>query len=217
MSSNELVDVDHVLSALASRRRIFHSEADFQFAFAWTTKEIDPLLEVRMETHPEPNVRLDVLLERPDLERRAAIELKYMTRLWSGTVDGETFSVKNHGAHDVRCYDVVKDVERVERFIDNRAGWEGYVIALSNDSSYWRPANHSRPTNADAFRICEGVTLEGTRGWGPKTGAGTSRGREAAITLRQSYPIRWHDYARVDRSSAGMLRALVIHIAGAAS
>ncbi|MGQ0631493.1 MAG: HNH endonuclease [Sporichthyaceae bacterium] len=34
-------------------------------------------MAVRLETHPEPSVRLDVHLQRPDLDRHTAIEFKY--------------------------------------------------------------------------------------------------------------------------------------------
>jgi hypothetical protein len=73
------------------------------------------------------NVRLDLQLSWPAVGRHLAIELKYMTRLWAGEVGGEPFALKRHGAQDVRCYDVVKDVERVERFVERKPGWSGYA------------------------------------------------------------------------------------------
>ena len=59
-------DVEAVLASLAAKRPVFHSEADFQFAFAWESQKRYPGLKVRLETHPEPNVRLDLeLIEQP--------------------------------------------------------------------------------------------------------------------------------------------------------
>lgn len=213
MASTEqpLIDVPAVLRSLAAKRRVFHSEADFQFAFAWEAKLQRSDLEVRLETHPEPAVRLDLELITPARDRGIAVELKYMTRLWTGTDRGESFTLKNHGASDLRGYDVIKDIHRVERFISVRPEWAGLVIALTNDSAYWRPRTQQRVTNADAFRLGEGTVLEGSRAWGPKTG-GTSRGREAALNLRGSYPLKWIDYSALGPGPAETFRALVVEI-----
>jgi hypothetical protein len=146
-----------------------------------------------------------------------AVELKYLTASWSGEVGGESFALKNHGAQDVRGYDVMKDIGRLERFAAVGPGWNGVFLAISNDSSFWRPVTHGRITNADAFRIYEGVTVSGVRAWGPHTGVGTMKGREAAIELLGSYSLRWRDYARVDGGPRGTLRALALEVAGATS
>ena len=179
-----------VLASLARRRPVFHSEADLQFAFAWEAKSLNPGLEVQL-IHPEPGVRLDLELIEPKSQHGLAVELKYMsTPLWAGTHGGETFALKDHGASDLRAYDVVKDVERVERFVTDRPGWAGLVIAMTNASAYWRAPTPGRATNADAFRIFEGAVLAGERRWGPNPG-GTSRGRETPLTLHGTYELRW--------------------------
>ena len=208
--SDQVLDVVELMASLGTKRRVFHSEADFQFSFAWEARELNPAIEIRLETHPEPNVRLDVQLSNPASGQHVAVELKYMTRLWRGTDSGELFTLKNHGAQDLRAYDVVKDIERVERFTAGREGWSGFVVVLTNESSYWRPPVHGRRTNADAFRINEGVVLQGSRAW-VRTG-GTSRGREAPLGLRGNYPISWSDYSRLDSSKAGSFRQLVVPI-----
>jgi hypothetical protein len=45
-------DPHALLDSLSATRKVFHSEADLQFAFAWTAKRHYPHLEVRLETHP---------------------------------------------------------------------------------------------------------------------------------------------------------------------
>ena len=173
---------------------------------------MDPALRVRLETHPEPNVRLDLLLSRPDTDKHTAVELKYLTALWRGAIDGEVFALKNHGAQDVRAYDVVKDIGRLERFVAGRANWNGLLIAITNDSSFWSPVTHGRATNADAFRTHEGLTLSGSRAWGPLTGNGTMRGREGAIDLAGEHTLTWRDYSRLDNSPRGVFRALLLEV-----
>src|SRR4051812_39593274 len=176
------VSLDDLLAHLASTRPVFHSEADFQHAFAWEVRSLDPAMRVRLETRPEPGVRLDLLLTGDD-GVQTAVELKYLVRAWQGEAGGERFELSNQGAQDVRAYDVVKDIVRVERFVGCRPRTNGAVVCLSNDSLYWRAPSHGRATNADAFRLHEGVVLSGSRAWGPLTGAGSSKGRTEPLVL----------------------------------
>lgn len=195
---------------------MFHSEADFQFAVAWHVQQRDPAIRVRLETRPAPNVRLDLDFVKPDLGRSTAMEVKYLTRAWSGEIDGEYYELKN-GAQDIGAYDVVKDIHRVERFIAGRPGAGGAVLVLTNDGNYWRPGAGDRDTNAAAFRLGEGTVLHGRRAWGPRTGAGTRKGREDALDLLGSYEMRWVNYSTLPGGSAGsVLRLLVIEVTAVA-
>ncbi len=207
------VELGEAFVGLATYRPVFHSEADLQLALAWELQRRDPEMRVRLETRPEPGTHLDVACSRPDLGRFTALELKYLTRFWSGEVAGERFELKNHGAGDVRGYDVVKDISRVERFIDGRPGWNGAAIAVSNDSYYWRP-KASTVSNAAAFRLSEGMTLHGVRDWGAKTGAGTKNKREEAIPLEGTYVLHWRNYSTVSGSghAAAEFRLLLIPV-----
>jgi len=208
------VPLDDVLSGMAQHRPVFHSEADLQHAFAWEARSLDPLLQVRLETRPEPNVHLDLLFSRPDTDRYTAIELKYLTSRLTSEYAGETFDLKNHGAQDIRAYDAVKDIGRLERFVDQRPNWNGVFVAITNDPMYWRPATHGRATNADAFRIYQGITLTGKRAWGPNTGAGTMKNnRTEPIELTGSHSLSWRDYSRV-QGPRGEFRALVVEVSG---
>ena len=166
---------------------------------------------MRLETHPEPSVQLDLLMFRPDLQRYTVIELKCLTALWTGVVEGETYALKKHSAQDDRAYDVVKDLTRVERFVAGRPGWNGLVVALSNNPAYWLRPQHGRDTNAQAFRLYEGTTLQGVRAWGPRTGMGTMKRREAPLELRGSYVCSWLDYSELV-GSRGKFRLLIFAV-----
>ena len=206
------LQLDVLIQRLGQKRPVFHSEADFQHAFAWEAHQMDPDLQIRLETHPEPSVRLDLLLARPDLHAYTVVELKYLTAPWSGIVNGERFTLKNQGAQDVRAYDVVKDIGRIERFVAGKPGWNGIFIAISNDRAYWRSVTHGRATNADAFRLYEGIMLSGTRSWGPNTGAGTMKNREAPIELRGVHRLTWRDYSRIDATPSGAFRFMALEV-----
>lgn len=191
------VKLADALAQLAARRPIFHSEADFQVAVAWQVQTMDPLMRVRLETRPEPGVHLDLDFARPDLDLQTAVELKYMTARWEGEHDGERFDLRAHGADDTTSYDVVKDIERVERFSAARPGCNGAVVALSNEPIYWNAADAAEVTNAMQFRLGEALTLSGRLAWGPNTGAGTKRSREADIDLSGTYVLGWRDFSEI--------------------
>lgn len=204
-------DANAVLDSLAATRKVFHSEADLQFAFAWTAKSIYPHLEVRLETHPTPSESLDLALLDPTTNFGIAIEFKYKTRSWKGACDGEGYALKDQGASDIGFYDIIKDITRVERFIEGQQGWSGYVITLTNEPRYWNLPTREGTSNAEAFRVSHGLTLSGTRQWGPNTG-GTNKGREQALQLRGTHELHWRDYSRISDNAAGKFRALVVPI-----
>lgn len=208
------VDLGEALAHLAATRPIFHSEADFQLALAWELQLRDPMMRVRLETRPEPGTHLDIACDRPDLGSSTALELKYLTRLWSGLNNGEQFELKNHGAQDIRGYDVVKDISRVERFVQGHPGRNGGVLVVSNDPYYWRGKPINDVTNAAAFRIGEGVVLHGNHAWGPNTGAGTKKHREAPLFLSGTYTLKWSDYSSVSAPPSGSthFRSLLVEV-----
>jgi hypothetical protein len=204
-------ELDSWVVLLRESRPVFHSEADFQHALAWAAHQSDPSLRVRLETRPEPGMRLDLLISRPAVSEHLALELKYLTAAWDGTAGGERFTLLSQGAQDIRAYEVVKDIRRVERLVDARPGWSGAVLVLADDPSYWSRPAHGQATNADAFRIYDQQSLSGSRSWGPVTGPGTMRKREEAIELRGAYTCRWGDYSSL-AGRAGKFRLLTIPV-----
>lgn len=201
--------VEQTMKRLAARRLIFHSEADFQHAFAWQLQLDHPGARIRLETRPRPGVRLDVLAAIDD--RRVAYELKYLLRNISANVDGEVFDLPNQGAQDVRRYDFVKDIARLEVLVRNGLADEGYAIALTNDPNYWQAGDHDRFADA-AFRLSEGGALAGSLAWAPHTGGGTMRGREDAIALTGTYELGWRDFSEVEGGRYSQFRYLVVQV-----
>lgn len=207
--------LDDALTALATTRPVFHSEADLQHALAWTIQTRCPGARIRLETRPAAGVHLDLLVRTPEGARHA-IEIKYRTAAWTGTVpagDGpvEEFALRPHGAQDLGGYDSVKDLVRLERCTHSGYATAGAFLMITNDPAYWRAPQHERRTNAAAFRLHEGTVLTGPRAWGPNTG-GTSRGREAVLNLHGRYETHWVDYSLLP-GPHGQFRALVLPVA----
>ena len=183
------------LEALKQRRRLFSSEADFQFALAWTIKELYPHVEVRLEWVPteyDPSMYIDIVVFEGD--QMIPIELKYKTRKTDKVVDGERFVLKSHSAQDLGRYDFLKDVQRIEFIKQHFKNFaEGYAILLTNDPSYLSAPR----TNASysAFSIANNDIKTGSLRWAD--GSKAVKGREG-IDLLGEYPMQWGEYSRID-------------------
>ena len=199
------------LGELATIRPVFHSEADFQHELAQVIRSQNPNLDARLEIPLAGGITLDILLIDAGADERFALELKYKTAAWSGEVNGETFTLKNHGADDLGGYDALKDVQRVESLIQAGVATAGATVFLTNEPLYWKPRNPgSRRTNAHMFRIHEGLELSGVRAWGPNTG-GSMRGREQDIVLSGQYATTWQPYSLIG-DGRGEFRSLTLYV-----
>jgi hypothetical protein len=207
----DVIDLDATMKALAARRPVFHSEADFQHALAMQVARTAPEAKIRLESRPVSHERvyLDLWIEHEG--RKHAIELKYKTRSVSVDWDGEHFDLANQGAQDLGAYDVWKDVQRVEAFCSHFEDIDGYVIFLSNDPVYWsQPASDS--TVGAAFRLNEGRIASGGLYWASHAGEGTMKNREKPILLKGTYRVTWNDYARLGTGLGLALRYAIIPI-----
>jgi hypothetical protein len=199
------VNVDSLLSQLAQKRPVFHSEADFQHALAWEIHLSHPAAEVRLE-RPFEQMHLDLLVRSGAMT--CALELKYKTRRATLEHAGETFALSNHLAQDIGRYDFLKDVCRLERIVAGKPGWDGCAIILTNDASYWRSGRAG--TVDSAFRLHEGRTIDPSLAWDARASAGTTKGRTSALSIRGRYKIFWQPYSAV---GAHEFRYLAIQIA----
>lgn len=202
-----------ILNKLMCKRKIFVSEADFQFALAWEIKGEITEAEVRLEyctMDIDPTMNIDILVRINNYIY--PIELKYMTKICNATVDEEKFILKDQGAQDTRRYDFIKDVCRVEKLSETMKDFkEGYCIAITNDASYWEKNSNNETCDA-AFRIGDNSIKEGKLVWSPHTGSGTNKGREETLKLRNKYHIKWNNYSKITYCTNGEFKYLCLKI-----
>lgn len=188
-----------ILAALAAKRPVFHSEADFQHALAWELHLLDPRASIRLEQRKTLNGEAAYIdLTGTVQGQPLAIELKYKTARSTCVIDGETFDLTGHGAQDIGACLFWKDVERLEQL--KRAANSpmcAYAIFLTNDGSYWRSSGRTG-TNADAFRLSDGRTAGRSMSWGERTSERTRRVHDKTIELTTEYALRWRDYSEVN-------------------
>ncbi|RMG64493.1 MAG: hypothetical protein D6715_09685 [Calditrichaeota bacterium] len=207
-----MVEIREILTALAKKRAIFHSEADFQHAFAWEIHQRFPNAAVRLELPiliGNKPLHLDIYAS---IENEIyAIELKYKTRALEVQIGEERFKLKNQSAQDIGRYDYIKDIQRLEKIVATRENAIGYAVLLTNDSAYWTGTNQRQTVDSE-FRLYQGRVLEGTLQWGAGASDGTKQGRERPLALRGSYKVHWQDYSQVSNKNYGIFRYLAIEI-----
>lgn len=197
-----------VVAELRGPRPVFHSEADLQHSFARVLWELAPDVDSRLEVPQRGAGKaeyLDLLCLGP--ESRTAIEFKYFTRGWTGTVGipVEDYVLKAHGAADLARLHFVRDIERLERFC-RRSDQNGLALMLTNDASLWTPPDPGRRRTRDHdFRIHDGRELAGKLLWAegayePNT-----------CTLRGTYPLQWEAYSQQD-GAGGEFRYLAVFV-----
>lgn len=207
----EMIDLPTLLRRLAFERPVFHSEADFQHALAWTIHVHHPTASVRLEVPIECRgkvIHLDLLVSIDG--EKSAIELKYKPRALDCVVGGEQFRLKHQGANDHGRYDFLKDIERIETLTASGLVSSGTAVVLTNDPLYWSRGREQ--ANDRALHLHEGRELGGTLSWAPTAGAGTIRKREAPIELKRLYKCAWCEYSDVPNAPDSPFRVLVLQI-----
>ena len=197
--------VERAMGALAAKRPVFHSEADFQHALAWELHLRMPAAGVRLETRlsPDSSERLDLLFEQDKF--RLAVELKYPLDALAAWVDGEYFEVKSAGAWDIPRFSFIWDVVRLERLLAAGGADAGAAVLLSNANTLWE----NRPPRVGAadtnYRLYDGRELAGRLGW---TGTATwwKDKHPEFVELTGSYLLTWRPYSMVAGRGRGEFR-----------
>ncbi len=207
-----MIDLVDLMKTLAAQRTTYHSEADFQHAFAWEVHKRLPDASVRLERpiHTQgKSMHLDFLVRTA--ERTMAIELKYKTKKLSVDVDGEEFRLRSHGAQDSGRYDFIKDICRLENITASINNCEGWAILLTNESTYWKQPRTNTTVDA-AFHINEGRILHGKLAWTEKASAGTKRNRETDLNVEGKYTLNWNDFSIANTEHYGKFRFLAVPV-----
>jgi len=134
------MNIAAVIASLSRKRKVFHSEADFQFALAWEIHELYPDCHIRLEYTPaviDSTVRIDIcVLLKGEL---IPIELKYLKKRLHYQDGDEIYKLRENGEQDLSRYDFLKDIQRIEYFKQNISNISrGYAILLTNDPAYWK-------------------------------------------------------------------------------
>jgi hypothetical protein len=217
-SPARVVDVQKLLGTLAMARPTFHSEGDFQHAFAWEMHIQHPQAFIRLEQPIETRLGLLHIDLTAEIDQCFHLfELKYKTKSMIARIDRELYELQNHGAQPLGRYDFLKDIARLESFTEEVPTALAHAILLTNDGAYWSGPRSTEDTSA-AFSLYEARSLSGQLDWSPRTSAGTKRGREEPIRLRGQYRLAWRNYSEIRDDFRSTFRYLAVevvrHLAG---
>lgn len=208
--------IREALRVLALRRPVFHSEADLQHELATQIARLDPGMDIRLERPIRlPGIRpinLDMMLRRDG--EQYAVELKYITAKLEATIVDEEFSLKSQAAQDLRRYDILKDIVRIEQLVHAGIVVGGMSVAITNDRSLWKESSRAATVD-EAFRLHSGRIVAGSLTWGGHAAAGTIRGREAALEIAGTYTLEWTDYSQVEAARNRIFKTLIAEVAQA--
>lgn len=158
-------ELTEIIQGFGADGKIFQSEAQFQFEFAWTLQKMFPDCQVKLEDMRtvikekdkkdkngneiiKKKFYTDIVLEQG--EYSIAIELKYKTAEYSDTKNN--LYLFNHGAVDLGRYDYLWDVHRLELLLEkgnkselcgdvevlpNKGCDKGFAVLLTNEKKYW--------------------------------------------------------------------------------
>lgn len=194
-------DIKSLIEVLAKERKLFWSEADFQFAFAWKIQQEYPTAKIRLErrqeiTNSKKPAYVDIWVELDN--KIYPIELKYKTRTYQAAdLNGEIIRTKTHSAWDVGRHSYLKDIERIENYSCVNGFERGYAIIITNDEHYYNPELAPSGTTDEDFVIHEGKTIKGNKEmvWHSPKNWALSLG---SITLRNDYQMKWSLYSRAE-------------------
>ncbi len=206
------IALDEVMTRLGRGRPVFHSEADLQHGFARTLWELAPDVGARLEVPQRGEAGKREYLDLLCVGRaRTAIEFKYFTRGWAGTVGvpPEDYALKDHAATDLARLYFVRDIARLERFCAGREQ-NGLAVMVTNEPSLWNPRPPGRrPTRDEDFRLHQGRTLTGTLLWAEGTY------KDNTCELLGTYDLAWQPYAQLG-GPGGEFRYLAVQVGPAA-
>ena len=219
---SSVFEIDAVLTCLAKKRPVFHSECDFQIEFGWAVRAALPGAQVRAEWPPpsRPGWHIDLLaVEGSD---RTLIELKYPTAQLDAIVGDEEFRLRA-GATDVSMASYWNDVARVEQavLVDGVAG-RGFAIMLTNEHLFWDEPRSQK------VKFMQFHTHEGAR-HGPgmlecdPSASKSTRNQCPSCELLGGYTVHWQPYSDLGRLDgahvvgAGEFRFAAIEVKGLAT
>ena len=194
--------INALMTNLSDKRKIFHSEADFQHAFAWQIQEMYENLEIRLESKKfidGSRKYVDIWLIDPETKKNYFIELKYKKKKFKYILEktGEIFDLRTQ-ARDTGAFDFFQDIFRLESFTkDKDLMHGGAAILLTNEHLFWEE-EESKDTTSYNFRLDNGRKTELIMEWSDEESA-ASVNKPFKIELQNSYKLEWKKYSEVGK------------------
>jgi hypothetical protein len=174
------MNIKKIIHELSLKKPTFSSERDFQFHLAQQIYKYYETIELERRFDFEDNTRatIDIIVSIKDT--MYPIELKYKK--------------KEQGAQDNGRYLFLKDISRIERFIEQYEPEIGYAIILTDEHLYWDKT--AQNTANREFHIYEGRNLEGIMRWQKDSSALKKKELKTPVSLKGKYKVKWTNYSK---------------------
>ncbi len=199
------MDIMNILKELSIKRPLFHNEKDFQFEFALLLQQKGYKIRLETYTGKENGKRRYIDLIAIDEEKQDCylFEFKYKTLDKQVIIDNEIYDFFNHAARDLGSYAFLKDVQRIEKLINNNVfGYkvkEGYAIFLTNDLGYLK--GFKKNSLCYNYGLDEGKVFEPNNTIRFLIPNGKEKGDTCIshldeISFKNKYKVMWKDYSK---------------------
>ena len=185
--------VNKIIDNLRKNNKCFVSERHLQVSFAI---ELFKLIN-NCRLYPEfvfadkNNIHIDLIAYIGN--KKIAFEFKYITCYFEDIVNGMHIKLRNHSAIDVRRYDCLSDISRLEKLkLDNDID-EGYLYLVTNMKGFWSEKGNNKDTVDADFRFNNKIT-KGTKRWSEKASKGTIKHRDKLIKINSDYNVKFENY-----------------------
>lgn len=202
------------IDALAVRRPVFHSEADFQYELALQIGGMG--YNVRLEkpfTLGENTIEVDIIASLGG--KNMGIELKYKHQTSKSVIGidryGEHFEVVDNWGTNLTRYDVWSDFCRMAALVAAKAIDKGYSIILTNAPLWDAPG----PIMARNFSLQDGAVPDLRKSWvwndhteEQKRRTIGNRSDPLILPFRPSEPLHWEEYTKENNDPSPIIHTL---------
>ena len=206
------VHVKKIIDNMRKKYKCFVSERHLQVAFAIELANVikGSKLYPEFVFASKNNMHIDLIADING--KMIAFEFKYITCYFEDDVDGRHIKLRNHSAIDVRRYDCLSDISRLEKLKHDKDINEGYFYLITNMQGFWFEKNNNKDTVDADFRFNKRIT-EGIKRWSKIASKGTIKHRDAPIKINNNYDVIFEDYYKFEFGKGhGNFKQLLIRI-----
>jgi len=168
---DELTVKDVLKDLSGSYYPCFSSEAQLRDAFAIAlTKKLPNCIIYPEYTQPKPNgwrcsenlIHFDLLVEDTDSNETILFEFKYKTKLGEFNLGRFSLFLRDNSDSNNGRYAIWRDIYRIETFANLNKIDKGFIIFITNNSSYYAAPNGGYSFE---FSLANGLHKSGERNW----------------------------------------------------
>ena len=211
-----MFNINNLISTLKENNRIFCSEKHLQTIFGYEVlKQYNDCIcipEYPLKySDDERTKHLDLLIKVD--EKKIGIEFKYIVKKYNEEIDGVEYNLRNHSALDIRRYDCLKDISRLEELLKVGTIEDGYFLLITNDNNLWQNTSDKNVRDKEFRFYDKGKITAGTKTWLNNPASGTIKGRIKKITIHKEYNVNFKKYSTLNPNNGShIFKYLLIKI-----